>query len=291
MVSRDRGGGYGPAAATGAPQAVQVADRWHLMENATAAFLEAIRRSMRTIRQALGSAIINPDLLSCAERLQYEGFMRRQENNQIIKELAGAGTSIKEITRRTGRSRKLVRSVLRGGDGDMFRCRTSTLDAHLAKLDAEWQAGCRNGAELWRRRSETAGLGLTRKKPPARRLSRLLTVRREHLSKADAITVAAVEAAVPALAAARNLLDRFHRMLRGRDADALPSSIAETESSLLQAFGRGIKADFAAVKAALSEPWSNGQTEGQITKPKLVKRQMYGRAGLDLLRARLIVPA
>jgi transposase len=42
------------------------------------------------------------------------------------------------------------------------------------------------------------------------------------------------------------------------------------------------------VKAALTEPWSNGQTEGQNTKLKLVKRQMYGRAKLDLLRARLI---
>ena len=124
IVSRDRGGGYGPAASKGAPQVVQVADRWHLMENASAAFLEAVRRSMRQIRQALGSTGIDPDLLTCAERLQYEGFIRRQESNQAIKGLAAAGTPIKEITRRTGRSRKLVRSVLRGGDGDVFRCRT-----------------------------------------------------------------------------------------------------------------------------------------------------------------------
>jgi transposase len=51
-VSRDRGGGYGQAATSAAPQAVQIADRWHLMENASAAFLEAVRRSMRAIRQA-----------------------------------------------------------------------------------------------------------------------------------------------------------------------------------------------------------------------------------------------
>jgi transposase len=44
----------------------------------------------------------------------------------------------------------------------------------------------------------------------------------------------------------------------------------------------------AAGRAAIIEPWSNGQTEGQITKLKLVKRQMYGRANLDLLEARLI---
>src|SRR5216683_3343077 len=59
VISRDRGGSYGRAAARAAPQAVQVADRWHLMENASAAFLEAVRRSMRSIRQALGSAAID----------------------------------------------------------------------------------------------------------------------------------------------------------------------------------------------------------------------------------------
>ena len=46
--------------------------------------------------------------------------------------------------------------------------------------------------------------------------------------------------------------------------------------------------DKAAVNAAITQPWSNGQTEGQITKLKLVKRQMYGRAKIDLLQARLI---
>ena len=163
-------GGYGPAAAKGAPQAIQVADRWHLMENASAAFLEAVRRSMRAIRLALGPVAINPDLLSCAERLQHEGFMRCQESSQAIKALAHSGMSIKEITRRTGRSRKLVRGMLRGGDGDVFRCRASTLDAYLAKLGAEWEAGCRNGAELWRR-LRAAGFkgsrGSCRNGPPA----------------------------------------------------------------------------------------------------------------------------
>ncbi|HUA52743.1 MAG TPA: transposase, partial [Candidatus Sulfotelmatobacter sp.] len=50
----------------------------------------------------------------------------------------------------------------------------------------------------------------------------------------------------------------------------------------------GLTQDREAVRAAIVEPWSNGQTEGQITKLKLVKRQMYGRANLDLLRARLV---
>ena len=96
---------------------------------------------------------------------------------------------------------------------------------------------------------------------------------------------------VPPLVIARNLMESFHRMLRARDIGALPDWLAETSTSMLASFGKGIAADLAAVKAALTEPWSNRQTEGQITKLKLVKRQMYGRARLDLLRARLLVPA
>ncbi|MGI4795461.1 MAG: hypothetical protein ACRYG8_15580 [Janthinobacterium lividum] len=46
--------------------------------------------------------------------------------------------------------------------------------------------------------------------------------------------------------------------------------------------------DAAAVQAAITESWSNGQTEGQVNRLKLIKRQMYGRAKLDLLEARLI---
>lgn len=118
-----------------------------------------------------------------------------------------------------------------------------------------------------------------------------MTVRREQLSKANAITVAMIETGVPTLATARDLMDRFHRMLRTRDVNALPPWLVSTEGSLLSAFSKGIKLDLAAVKTALTEPWSNGQAEGQITKLKLVKRQMYGRTNLDLLRARLVVPA
>jgi transposase len=93
------------------------------------------------------------------------------------------------------------------------------------------------------------------------------------------------------MAVARDLMERFHGMLRPRDVGALRHWLAATGSSLLASFGKGIAADLVAVTAALTKPWSNGQTEGQITKLKLVKRQMYGRVRLDLLRARLVAPA
>ena len=151
IVSRDRGGGYGEAAAKALPTAIQVADRWHLMENASTAFLSAVRKSMRPIRAAIGATTINPKLLTCAERLQYEGYLRREDTNAVILALAKDGTAIKQIVRKTGHSRKLVRQVIRGDRGDVFRVRQSSLDAYLPLLDAQWANGCRNGAELWRR--------------------------------------------------------------------------------------------------------------------------------------------
>ena len=148
VVSRDRGGGYGEAAAKALPDAVQVADRWHLMENASAAFLNAVRRSMRVIRTAIGATTINPELLTRAERLQYEGYLRRKQTNAAIMALVRDAVPLKEIVRRTGHSRKLVRQVSRGESTDVFRTRQSTLDAHLPFLDAQWAEGCRNGADV-----------------------------------------------------------------------------------------------------------------------------------------------
>jgi len=151
VVSRDRGGGYGQAVTRALPKATQVADRWHLMENANGAFLDAVRKSMPSIRQALGAINITPTLLTCAERLQYEGFLRREQANAAIRALANEGTPIREIVRRTGCSRQVVRRSVRGERGDVFRVRMSSLEPWLARLDEEWTAGCRNGAELWRR--------------------------------------------------------------------------------------------------------------------------------------------
>jgi len=110
IVARDRGGGYGEAIAKALPHADQIADRWHLMENASRAFLDAVGKSMRQIRKAVGSSVVDPKLLTYAERLQYEGFLQRQETNEAIMELSKQGIPIKQIVKRTGHSRKLVRA-------------------------------------------------------------------------------------------------------------------------------------------------------------------------------------
>ena len=78
-------------------------------------------------------------------------------------------------------------------------------------------------------------------------------------------------------------------MVRRKSSD-LDGWVADATNSLLASFAAGVSKDKTAVAAAITEPWSNGQTEGQVTRLKLVKRQMYGRAKVDLLEARLLCP-
>jgi transposase len=141
VVARDRGGGYGEAAAKALPHATQVADRWHLMENASRAFLDAVRKSMRQIRTAIGATTINPALLTAAERLQCAGYLRREEINAAVLALAKAGTPIKQIVVRLGHSRQLVRRIIRGERHDVFRTQQGSFEAHLPWLDAQWHQG------------------------------------------------------------------------------------------------------------------------------------------------------
>jgi hypothetical protein len=214
---------------------VQVADRWHLMENASRAFLDPVHKSMRQIRAAIGAATINPALLTAAEKLQYEGHLRREETNTAILAIAKEGATIKEIVRRTGYSRGLTRKVLRGQRSDIFRVRSSSLDPYLPWLDEQWTAGCRNGSELWRslrrqgfrgclrvvsewsgrrRRSEKTDASAISRTPSARTVARLMTVGRDRLTKAKTITVTAIENGVELLVEARALPADFQAMIR-----------------------------------------------------------------------------
>jgi transposase len=170
------------------------------MENASRAFLDAVGKSMREIRKAIGAARIDPRLLTYAEKLQYEGFQRREETNGSILSLSQEGVAIREIVRRTGYRRGLIRKILSGQRSDVFRTRPSSLDPYLPWLDAQWAAGCRNGLALWRalrergfrgcrgvvsewsgrrKRAEKADAGAIGRAPSARTIARLLTIGRD----------------------------------------------------------------------------------------------------------------
>lgn len=219
------------------------------------------------------------------------------------------GIPIKQIVKRTGHSHKLVRSVLRGQRSDMFRVRQSSLEEWLPWLDSRWAHGAGNASALWRemrekgfrgqigvvsewarrrRLAEKADQSALARTPSARSIARLMTLARDDLSKSDAVLVAAIESNVPDLTAARTLIDDFQTMIRSKAAAELDSWLTDAKTSLVGSFANGVDKDIDAVRNTIISPWSNGQTEGQITKLKLIKRQMYGRAKIDLLQARLV---
>jgi transposase len=97
----------------------------------------------------------------------------------------------------------------------------------------------------------------------------------------------------PEVGVAQGLAQDFLGIVRQRDEAALgPWVQVATASGVadLRRFAAGLLRDWAAGRAALVVPWSNGQTEGQVTRIKAIKRQMYGRARFDLLRRRFLGP-
>jgi len=100
--------------------------------------------------------------------------------------------------------------------------------------------------------------------------------------------VAAIEVNVRDLVIARTVIGNFQSMIRSKTARRPDEWLEAARNSLVGSFAGGVEKELDAVRNAITSPWSNGQTEGQITRLKLIQRQIYGRAKLDLLQARLI---
>jgi len=113
------------------------------MENASAAFLTCVQRSMVAIRKAVGAGTVDPEALRAVERRQHTGWLRREAENADILALSAQGVAIKEIMRRTDKSRGLVRQVVRGGCADIFRVRMNSLDPFMMQLETDWTGGSR----------------------------------------------------------------------------------------------------------------------------------------------------
>jgi hypothetical protein len=126
--------------------------------------------------------------------------------------------------------------------------------------------------------------------PSARTIARLLTTERASKDEETVRLMVAIEAASPAIVKARNLLDRFAALISAKKPELLDPWLRDAAESEMAAFAEGITADKAAVNSAVTKTWSNGQTEGQVTRLKLIKRQMYGthtvRAALRAARER-----
>jgi transposase len=260
VIARDRGGGYGEAASRALPNAIQVADRWHLIENASAALLDVVRKSMRLIRNAIGATTIDRELLTSAERLQHDGYLRREEANAAIMAMAKDGVPIKQIVRQTGHSRKTVRQVIRGARADVFRSRMNSPRAlsPFARLALDcrlpqWRRALAPSQSRWVRRQSPCRQrmgdtpathrrvteGQLRKVPSARTIVWMMTMARDHLTKADSVIVAAIEAGAPMLTEAWRPVERFQTMIRKKANNDLDPWISDANPSLIASFARG----------------------------------------------------
>jgi transposase len=108
------------------------------------------------------------------------------------------------------------------------------------------------------------------------------------LSSADQRFVQTLIALSPDIRLTADLANDFARLVRERDADALDPWLDRARATGLRGFAADLSQDIDAVRAALSLPWSNGPAEGQVNRPKTIKRQMYKRAKFDLLRSRVL---
>jgi len=128
--------------------------------------------------------------------------------------------------------------------------------------------------------------------PSSRRVSWLMFKTDDELVDDEPAWVKAINECCPVLKAASVVAKRFREIVSQKQANALDGWIAETSqagvATELRRFAKGLKSDYAAIRAALMLPWSNGQTEGHVNRLKLIKRQMFGRANFDLLRQRVI---
>ena len=114
---------------------------------------------------------------------------------------------------------------------------------------------------------------------------------RRRLTPSEVAKVGALKEASPSFVVMRRLVMRFRGLLQGADASKLDRFLHDARRSRLcsmQQFARTLTRDIEAAKHAIAEPWSSCQAEGQINRLKTLKRAMYGRASIELLRARML---
>jgi transposase len=237
-----------------------------------------------------------------------------------------AGASAKDIAEWVGTSQSTVyryRELAEPPPRPRYKRRASVLDPYLPYLLGRWNEGCRSAKRLHQEIREmgyrhsidtvnrllssfrhTEGQGkklplapkakrgsITGASPTAKNVAALFMRREEMLNEEQKEYLEKLCASDQALADARRLRQDFAGMVRNLKGKKLDGWLAEAKASEAQAmkkFAVGLEKDLSAVRAGLTERWSNGPVEGFVNKLKLVKRQGYGRAGFGLLRARVL---
>jgi transposase len=123
--------------------------------------------------------------------------------------------------------------------------------------------------------------------PTVREVTRWITSHPGHLTEEETAKISQVKARSPLLNAAAGHVTAFAEMMTGRHGERLPASMTAVDLDdlpSLHSFTRGIRSDQTAVTNGLTLAHSSGAVEGNVCRMKALKRQMYGRANLDLLR-------
>jgi transposase len=362
IIARDRAQDYARGAAAGAPEAIQVADRFHLLGNLHEVLTRYLQRRTPALRQILtselsmaspgtpetpsttplaspgpgsretlpegdqgtpeGTSAVRP--MPCygrspqLQQVQLARQAARAACSQEVQTRAARGQSLRQIAQASGVSRHTVRHWLRAGtlppDQRGYRG-AGKIDAYVPYLQTRLVEGCTNQSRLWREIREQGFTGTRSlvakwihahgQRPPvafqpavpplpaARQLAWLLFQAAEQRTVAEQTLVERLQQ-YPELEHMQTLIQQGAAMIRQRQAEALePWLTACSTSSVveLRNFADVLQRDAAAVRAALTLPWSNGPVEGHINRLKLIKRSGYGRMQLDLLRQRVLYDA
>ncbi|WP_276147920.1 ISL3 family transposase [Streptomyces sp. 11-1-2] len=322
IVCRDRAPFFAEGATAGAPQATQVADRWHLWHNLG----EAAKRAVAQHRQCLRALVPDPegkaDEPAPPEEKEDSPWRSERFANRVrarhatVHALLEAGHSRRSIGRQLQMTHRTVKSLADAAKPeDLFRgqwqhSRTSVLDEYKPYLDERWDEGCTNAWKLWEeivplgyrgsygrvsaylREKRTSPRPVTAQPPAPRAVTRWILSRPETLTQIEQLRLKAVLANCPELDALTGHVRSFAQMLTERQGERLPQwleAVRQDDLPSLHTLAAGIDRDRDAVIAGLTLPWSSGVVEGHVNRIKMFKRQMFGRAGFALLRKRVLL--
>jgi transposase len=315
IICRDRAGAYAEGARRGAPQAVQVADRWHLWHNLGQKAHEAAAahtRSCLAPRQPQPRCPAPAPGPPPAGQLTRAGRTRRRHAE--VTQLLAAGLTLTATAHILRLTRPTVARYARAATaGDLDPAAADpALDPFKPHLTRAWNAGTRDPAALHAQIRDQGYAGpaapvaaftscfrdvltpaATPAAPAARTIARWLMTRPASLGSDDAAALAAVLAACPHLRQLRGHIGAFADIMTARAGAALLDRWLDTAATSgltqLQSFANGIRNDHDAVANALTLHWNSGKVEGTVNKIKMHKRQTYGRASFTLLRHRILL--
>ena len=286
----------------------------------------AVRQAARAVSDGTISSPEPPRLANRAQRLRADRRDDRRRRYEEMVRLQRQGLPHEAIGRAVGASLRTIRRWLKAG-GPPTHSRPGqprNVGPHEAYLGRRWDEGCHNAAQLWRELRARGFRGSVRSverwaahqrpqegmravgeirpaavwpAPSSRRCARMLGMPVDRLDTKEQTFVAHLANLAPDLMQAADLANAFADLLRERRPDidsadaALKAWIEAARGSALDGLVVGIERDKAAVVAAIATPWSTSPAEGQINRPKAIKRSMYGRAGFDLLRQRVLIAA